>query len=399
MVDVARPKEKRSVNAHTSKVGARWVGAIALATTLLLTGCTGAANDARSPSASALSPVAVAQANVDKAQKELDAANAAATDASAAFCTAATDYVTAIDRYGDVITKTGVTVGDVRTGGADLKDPSDAAMVAGKAVTDTRDAVVAAQQNLTDAQNALAAAQAEAAGEPAPDPVESETPAEPILPTATVDRISQAEADFATASGGIDDGTPLTQAAEEFNSAAVALEMAWIQLVVQSGCLSDEQQVTAANSISSYTLALQQQLANAGYYTGPIDGIYGPLTVAAVKALQAEAGLPQTGTMDKATEEALRAKLAEKDAAAATASLTSTAALQQTLKLAGYWDGPIDGLWSPELTAAVGAAQKDLGVPVTGTVDAVTIAAFQAAVAAAKATPEATPEPSETTEG
>ena len=63
--------------------------------------------------------------------------------------------------------------------------------------------------------------------------------------------------------------------------------------------------------------------------------------------------------------------------------LASTAALQQTLKLAGYWDGPVDGQWSDALTAAVGAAQTDLGVPVTGTVDAATVAAFQSALAAA----------------
>ena len=91
----------------------------------------------------------------------------------------------------------------------------------------------------------------------------------------------------------------------------------------------------------------------------------------------------------------MRAELAAKDKAnadaAASASIASTAALQQTLKLAGYWDGPIDGIWTPELTAAVSSAQKDLGVPVTGTVDAATVAAFQASLAALTATPEPTP--------
>ena len=74
------------------------------------------------------------------------------------------------------------------------------------------------------------------------------------------------------------------------------------------------------------------------------------------------------------------------------ASTAATAALQQTLALAGYWDGPVDGLWTDELTAAVGALQTDLGVPVTGTVDAATVAAFQAALAGALApAPEPTP--------
>ncbi|MGB8382867.1 MAG: peptidoglycan-binding domain-containing protein, partial [Dermatophilaceae bacterium] len=36
-----------------------------------------------------------------------------------------------------------------------------------------------------------------------------------------------------------------------------------------------------------------------------VDGVYGPATVEAVQALQKANGLPQTGTVDKATEKAL----------------------------------------------------------------------------------------------
>ena len=112
-----------------------------------------------------------------------------------------------------------------------------------------------------------------------------------------------------------------------------------------------------------------------------------------MQALQKASGLPETGTVDKATAAALQAALEAKGAEAARASTAATAALQQTLTLAGYWDGPVDGLWTDELTAAVGALQTDLGVPVTGTVDAATVAAFQAALAGAlaPAPPEPTP--------
>jgi peptidoglycan hydrolase-like protein with peptidoglycan-binding domain len=55
--------------------------------------------------------------------------------------------------------------------------------------------------------------------------------------------------------------------------------------------------------------------------------------------------------------------------------------VQTTLKLAGYWDGPIDGQWTPELTAALKEFQKALGVPPTGAVDAATLAALEAALA------------------
>jgi peptidoglycan hydrolase-like protein with peptidoglycan-binding domain len=64
--------------------------------------------------------------------------------------------------------------------------------------------------------------------------------------------------------------------------------------------------------------------------------------------------------------------------------------VQQTLKLAGYWDGPVDGVWTDELTAALEELQSDLGVKVTGTVDAATIAALEKALAELGAQPSPT---------
>jgi peptidoglycan hydrolase-like protein with peptidoglycan-binding domain len=55
---------------------------------------------------------------------------------------------------------------------------------------------------------------------------------------------------------------------------------------------------------------LQQQLGQLNYYEGPVDGIMGPQTVAAIKDLQRQAGLPQTGTMNAATQAALANYLA-----------------------------------------------------------------------------------------
>ena len=140
-----------------------------------------------------------------------------------------------------------------------------------------------------------------------------------------------------------------------------------------------------------YTAALQQDLADAGYFDGKVDGVYGPETVDAVAALQKANGLPQTGTMDKATEAALRAELEAAGGAAAEEAMASTAALQQTLTLAGYWDGPVDGQWTDELTDALEELQTDLGVKPTGEVDAATIAAFEEALATAQATPSPSP--------
>lgn len=349
---------------------------------LALTGCSGDGQDAS---------LRAAQARVTSSEKALTEAEAAAKAAETAFCTASTGYVTAIDRYGDVLNATAPTVGDVKTAGSDLEQPGQDAQQAAEAVGESRQAVATAEQELADAQAALEAAKASASGttpsvssSKSPSPSPTETPA-------SVTRVQEAQAELTAAQAGITDQTPLAQAAEQFNAAAVALEMAWLQLIGDSGCLTDAQQDTAAKAVSSYTKTLQQALTDAGYYDAKVDGIYGPKTVAAVEALQKANGLPQTGTLDKASEKALRSELAAKGGAAAQEETASTAAVQQTLKLAGYWDGPVDGVWTEELTAALEKLQKDLGVEVTGTVDAATIAALEKAIAEATATPSPSP--------
>jgi hypothetical protein len=50
---------------------------------------------------------------------------------------------------------------------------------------------------------------------------------------------------------------------------------------------------------------LQQELGQLNYYEGPVDGVMGPQTTAAIKDLQRQANLPQTGSMDAATQKAL----------------------------------------------------------------------------------------------
>lgn len=50
---------------------------------------------------------------------------------------------------------------------------------------------------------------------------------------------------------------------------------------------------------------LQQELGQLNYYEGSVDGVMGPQTTAAIQDLQRQAGLPQTGTMNAATQKAL----------------------------------------------------------------------------------------------
>jgi len=57
-------------------------------------------------------------------------------------------------------------------------------------------------------------------------------------------------------------------------------------------------------------MQLQRQLGQLNYYEGSVDGLMGPQTIAAIKDLQRQAGLPQTGQMNAATQAALANYLA-----------------------------------------------------------------------------------------
>ena len=287
-----------------------------------------------------------AKAQVTAKEKAVASAQAELDAASKEFCGASQDYIDALDRYGDVLNDTAPTVGDVRAAGADLADPRDDAFDGAEAAVDAQQALVVAQQDLVEAQAALAAAEAGPSGTPSVAEPTAPPTSTPLAPAATVDRVKQADADFDAAQAAVTEQTPLADASEQFNSAVVALEMAWLRLFADAGCLTDDQQVQAEAAVSAYTFALQQDLATAGYYAGTVDGVSGPLTVQAVEDLQEANGLPVTGTVDKATAAALQAELVALGGAAAQESLASTAAVQQTLKLVGFWDGPVDGVWT-----------------------------------------------------
>ena len=341
--------------------------------------------------AAEVSAVDRAETRVAAKEKALTEAQAEFTAASDTFCETSKTYVLALDGYGDVLNETAPTVGDVREAGEDLAAPRDDAFEGAEAAIDAQQQVATAEQELIEAQEALAQAQA---GESAP-PGLADAPqptATPLAPAATVERVTQAESEFAAAQGAITDDTPLADASEQFNSAVVALEFAWLRLFAEAGCISEENTLQAQAAVIAYTTALQQDLAAAGYYGGAIDGLYGPETVGAVEGLQEANGLAVTGTVDRATAEALQAELLALGGAAAQESIATTAAIQQTLKLLGFWDGPVDGVWTPALTEAVQSLQIELGVEPSGAVDATTISALNQAIAALQQ-PAAEPSP------
>ena len=313
----------------------RRFGAAVIVVALLTSACTsGGRSNATTPTTatpattattSSVDAVAAAQARVDAAQSAVADAQGALSEAGKTFCGVATDYVEALDRYGKLFTDEAATVGDVKTAGADLVAPRENVSAAGGGVEAAKTALTQAEQELIDAQAALTAAIASASSKPAPTTTPATATPTTLVPRATMERVQQAEKDLADAEKGITDQTLLTDATAEYNSAAFALQIAWLQLLSEAGCLTDKEQANAVEQVTAYTTQLQTELKQVGYYTGPIDGIYGPQTVAGVKKLQADSGLPETGFVDAATSRALDEKLAALGQQTAAAAMTQTA--------------------------------------------------------------------------
>ncbi len=142
--------------------------------------------------------------------------------------------------------------------------------------------------------------------------------------------------------------------------------------------------------------AVQQALRFLGFYDGPINGLDTEEYRAALAAFQASVGLPPTGVFDEATDAALRAALGPY----AELLLATTEDIQRLLTDLGFYDGPIDGVWTNEVTEAIRALQRELGVPETGVIDAATLRAIYArgeADATTTTTTPATTAPPETT--
>jgi peptidoglycan hydrolase-like protein with peptidoglycan-binding domain len=135
-------------------------------------------------------------------------------------------------------------------------------------------------------------------------------------------------------------------------------------------------QTTTASTASPAVAQLQLGMTSLGYYSGPIDGVYGSETAAGVKAMQQALGVTADGIFGPETYNALKASA--KTAAFATSIVVS---IQTTLKRYGYYSGPIDGVYGADTTAAVKHLQTSLGLHADGRVGPETVAAFNRAVA------------------
>jgi peptidoglycan hydrolase-like protein with peptidoglycan-binding domain len=131
---------------------------------------------------------------------------------------------------------------------------------------------------------------------------------------------------------------------------------------------------TRGNSV----VRLQRLLANAGFNPGPIDGIFGPGTLAAVRAFQASRGLRVDGIVGVQTWTALGVNCQVPTPPPTCPTLRrgsrgpAVVMLQRLLNQRGFNVGPVTGFFGPRTEAAVRAFQGSERIPVTGVVDVVT---------------------------
>ncbi len=139
--------------------------------------------------------------------------------------------------------------------------------------------------------------------------------------------------------------------------------------------VADLRRQQEAYAAAAQITQIQLALTFLGFYSGPINGLDTPEFQAALAAFQTSVGLPPTGIYDEATDAALRAALGSyADLLSAT-----TADIQRLMTDLGFYTGPIDGVWTEELTRSIQALQAELGVPQTGVLDAATLRAIYAA--------------------
>jgi peptidoglycan hydrolase-like protein with peptidoglycan-binding domain len=115
---------------------------------------------------------------------------------------------------------------------------------------------------------------------------------------------------------------------------------------------------------SYYIQALQLLLKHNGFYPYGVDGDFGNLTRQAVVALQARAGLSQTGTVDPATWRALVSGVWLSPSASKTYSYAGQA-VQLLMAQWGY--APVvDGWYGTQSAAMICDFQRAYGLTVDG---------------------------------
>ena len=115
---------------------------------------------------------------------------------------------------------------------------------------------------------------------------------------------------------------------------------------------------------------VQRTLRRLGWQPGPVDGLYGPRTEAAVTRFQSAARVAADGIVGPRTRQALTQARNEPLRRGAgfvePNGSPRVRAIQAKLQRRGLRPGPVDGLFGPRTQAAVQRLQRSGGVPVSG---------------------------------
>jgi peptidoglycan hydrolase-like protein with peptidoglycan-binding domain len=120
--------------------------------------------------------------------------------------------------------------------------------------------------------------------------------------------------------------------------------------------------------------SMQVRLANLNYYYGPIDGIFGSKTEAAVRAFQRRNNLSVTGIAYPETQSAIfsSSALANSNASSGYVYIhygsrgEAVKRLQTALKNLGYYKGKIDGQYFDQTYSSVKSFQRANGLVADG---------------------------------
>jgi hypothetical protein len=134
----------------------------------------------------------------------------------------------------------------------------------------------------------------------------------------------------------------------------------------------------AASPTRAFVALVQDKLLRSGHDPGPVDGLIGSGTRAAIRAFQAVRQIPITGKISEELLRELNTASLERTAPPSTSESSAPAAptrvlfarVQDMLARSGHDPGPADGILGPKTRAAIRAFQAAKKIPVTGEVSA-----------------------------
>ena len=125
--------------------------------------------------------------------------------------------------------------------------------------------------------------------------------------------------------------------------------------------------------------ALQRKLRAEGHQPGPVDGLYGPLTEAAVERVQRDSGVSVDGIVGPQTRRVLNAEappLAPGAGHGQPGGSPQVRDVQRRLRALGQRPGPVDGRYGPRTQAAIERFQRTAGERPSGELSLATAAAL-----------------------